>query len=107
MALSCIGIYKTPKEIVEAQDGSNTVVWERHGIFSSYPHTIAGLHAALANWRSNPDVYAPPIVRVIDISHFVVVIGINSNGDFNVVDPATWNPPKTYSTPYQIIQYHK
>jgi len=88
MALTCIGIYKTPKEIIDIMDGSNTVVWEKLGAFEPLSHTIAGLNKALSDWRSNPAVFATPIVKVIEDSHFVVVTGIEENGDFIVVDPA-------------------
>ena len=107
MALSSIGIDKSPKQIVADGNAEPTTGymnrWKIEGTSLNeiqFPkenrqaiNTTAELDSALKKYYENPEKYAPPItyirIRSGDetFSHAVVVTGKNADGTYKVADP--------------------
>ena len=96
MALSNIGINKTPEEIISDQGGSVYVNWGKHAegwgdieIFNeSSKFGYAPVHNALYYYYTNPEKYAPPIVHVSS-NHYAIVCGYSNKNNtvYFTIDP--------------------
>ena len=91
MALSYVGINKTPKTILEANNGYTYFTgW---GPSTSSPSVADGMN----NYINGKGKYSPVIIHLPKYSsagHWVVLVGKVSNNVYHVLDPATevlWN----------------
>jgi hypothetical protein len=111
MALSSLGIDLLPKQICVNNLKSNTdpvyMYWGNSGTCTIYSG-ISNLDACLQKYANDPSKYAPPIMKLPDRQHYVLVTGKNPDGSYNILDPASASTTvwKGSSTP-QIIQYYK
>ncbi len=114
MALSCIGINRTPSQIIAAQGGSVVMNWGKHHRYIEYNRI--NIDNAVMSYKTNPRSFAPPIVNVKSKSnggsHYIVVCDYylkNGLVYFRAIDPAGpgreydfWNMDDTFD---QAIQY--
>lgn len=158
MALSCLGYRVTPKELAAINERNEYYAqWEKAANAASaasakaradgtqktkiwYENTKAGITAkmgldslenCLANYLSDPDTYAAPIVHMPNATkngHWVMIVGKNADGSFSVVDPSQGtygnnctklnvvlkksdacgtNKPVYTSTVDQVVQFYK
>ena len=106
MALSSLGIYMTPEEIIKNNGGIVLMCWRKSGSYIK----VASIDEALHNYRSNPQKYAPPIVNVkptgASSMHFAVIIG-GGNGVYTTYDPYHGiNTIYNITGSNRIIQYY-
>ncbi len=131
MALSNIGIAKTPLQLINRNVQLKTkpffANWEKYGVTCSKKHTLSDLEECIDNYRYNPSTYAPPIVRVSTPngnSHYIVVYELDNSTDIvyaldpggngydyinNTIRPNYWRVSNFGGSDgsYQIVQYHK
>jgi hypothetical protein len=105
MALSSIGRDVTPKQICDNNGGSVYMYWGNSGIFSQ-TGGMTSLDDCLQKYSSDPANYAPPIIKLPDRQHYVLITGKNEDGSYTIMDPANsadtvWSGSNTP----QIIQY--
>ena len=125
MALSYIGVNKTPKEILEANNGATVFTYGWGG--STYKSVGASsLTTAMSNYINGNGKYSPPVIHIPGYStagHYVVVVGQISSGKYQILDPwqrtvttmtvsgssATYSKygSTTYDTIDQIHQWYK
>ena len=125
MALSYIGVNKTPKEILEANNGATVFSYGWGG--STYKSVGASsLTTAMSNYINGGGKYSPPVIHIPGYSaagHYVVVVGQISSGKYQILDPwqralttmtvsgssATYSTygSTTYDTIDQIHQWYK
>lgn len=89
MALSYIGVNKTPKEILEANNGATVFGYGWGG--STYKSVGASsLTTAMSNYINGNGKYSPPVIHIPGYStagHYVVVVGQISSGKYQILDP--------------------
>lgn len=89
MALSYIGVNKTPKEILEANNGATVFSYGWGG--STYKSVGASsLTTAMSNYINGNGKYSPPVIHIPGYSaagHYVVVVGQISSGKYQILDP--------------------
>jgi hypothetical protein len=114
MALSSLGIDKSPIEICDLNvaagnnDGSSMACWGKLAPKHTVTATIGStkdIETALANYKSNPAKYSPPIMYLIP-RHFVVVTG-EIDGYYLTYDPGypgvkKLKKPANYSEVHQF-----
>lgn len=124
MALSYIGVNKTPKAILEANNGATVFNYGWGG--STYKSVGASsLSTAVSNYINGGGKYSPPVIHIPGYSaagHYVVVVGQISSGKYQILDPwqralttmtvsgssATYTTYTTfYDTIDQIHQWYK
>ena len=125
MALSYIGVNKTPKAILEANNGATVFTTGWGG--STYKSIGASsLTTAMSNYINGNGKYSPPVIHIPGYSsagHYVVVVGQISSGKYQILDPwqravttmtvsgssATYSKYgyTTYDTIDQIHQWYK
>jgi uncharacterized repeat protein (TIGR02543 family) len=125
MALSYIGVDKTPKAILEANNGATVFGYGWGG--STYKSVGASsLTTAMSNYINGKGKYSPPVIHIPGYSsagHYVVVVGQISSGKYQILDPwqrtvttmtvsgssATYSKygSTTYDTIDQIHQWYK
>ena len=125
MALSYIGVDKTPKAILEANNGATVFTTGWGG--STYKSIGASsLTTAMSNYINGNGKYSPPVIHIPGYStagHYVVVVGQISSGKYQILDPwqrtvttmtvsgssATYSKygSTTYDTIDQIHQWYK
>ena len=125
MALSYIGVDKTPKAILEANNGATVFITGWGG--STYKSVSASaLATAVSNYINGNGKYSPPVIHIPGYStagHYVVVVGQISSGKYQILDPwqravttmtvsgssATYSKYgyTTYDTIDQIHQWYK
>lgn len=92
MALSYVGINKTPKQILDAHSG---ITYFSGWGESSY--LSPSVSTAMSNYINGSGKYSPPIIHLPGYStygHYVILGGKVSNNVFQVIDPANssvWN----------------
>lgn len=89
MALSYVGINKTPDDILDAGSGT-TYFGSKWGGASVYSYTATDIQSAVNNYVNGNGKYSPPIIHLDNYSsagHFVVVIGRVSDDVYQVIDP--------------------
>lgn len=110
MALSSLGIDMLPKDVCNnnLKTGTNPVYmyWYNSGKCSITSGTNS-LKSALEKYQSDPNKYAPPIIKLPDRQHYVVVTGINADGSYQTLDPYSGEKSYYLSSAPQIIQYYK
>ena len=124
MALSYIGVNKTPKDILVANNGATVFSYGWGG--STYKSVGASsLTTAMNNYINGGGKYSPPVIHIPGYSaagHYVVVVGQISAGKYQILDPwqracttmtvsgssATYTTYTTfYDTIDQIHQWYK
>ncbi len=89
MALSYIGVNKTPKDILEANNGATVFSYGWGG--STYKSVGASsLTTAMSNYINGNGKYSPPVIHIPGYStagHYVVVVGQISSGKYQILDP--------------------
>ena len=112
MALSYIGINKTPKDILDAHNGETWFGYSWDGVAYSNPSISTGIN----NFVNGNGKYSPVIVHFPKGTysadgHYVILAGKESDSSFTVVDPArdsTWTLSTSnswYSAIDQTFQY--
>lgn len=84
MALSYIGINKTPKTILETNNGYT--VWTGWGA----EHNTPSVSTAISNYINGNGKYSPPMIHIPNYSsagHYVLIIGKISENSFQILDP--------------------
>ena len=97
IALSYIGVNRTPKNILDAGNGLTYFGWNwGEGVVKTY--TADNLSAAVDNYINGGGKYSPPIIHLNQYStygHYVVIVGQISSNTYQVMDPGnsvvTWN----------------
>ena len=87
MALSYIGINKTAKDILEANNGATMFAYGWGG--STY-YSYSSLSTAVSNYLNGKGKYSPPVIHLPGYSaagHYVVVVGQISSGVYQILDP--------------------
>ena len=87
MALSYIGINKTPKDLLDAGNG----VTYFGSSWGGAEHSSPSLSTALSNFVNGQGKYSPVIVHLPTYTsegHYVLLAGKISSNQFHVVDPA-------------------
>ena len=125
MALSYIGVNKTPNDILVANNGATVFSYGWGG--STYKSVGASsLTTAMSNYINGGGKYSPPVIHIPGYSaagHYVVVVGQISSGKYQILDPwqralttmtvsgssATYSTygSTTYDTIDQIHQWYK
>lgn len=124
MALSYIGVNKTPNDILVANNGATVFSYGWGG--STYKSVGASsLTTAMNNYINGGGKYSPPVIHIPGYSaagHYVVVVGQISAGKYQILDPwqracttmtvsgssATYTTYTTfYDTIDQIHQWYK
>ena len=88
MALSYIGISKTPKEILEPYNGYTQFIG-----WGGSSHTSMGassITTAMSNYINGNGKYSPPVIHLPGYSsagHYVVVVGQISSNTYQILDP--------------------
>ncbi len=110
MALSYVGVNKTPKAILDAHSG--TTYFTGWGPTTSNPSVANGMN----NYINGNGKYSPPIVHFTtgyaSGSHYVILIGKVSSSSYLVLDPAsnnTWTLSTSdakYKSINQVFQYY-
>jgi hypothetical protein len=69
---------------------------------------ISALDTYLKNYADDPTKYAPPIIKLPNRQHYVVVTGKNDDGSYSIINPESTSSTvwEGSSTP-QVIQYYK
>jgi len=110
MALSSLGIDLLPWQICENNLKGNPnglpvyMIWANSGNCLPIEWGGGALASKLKLYQNDPSQYAPPIIGIG--GHYMIVTGVNSDGSYQVVDPA--GVYTRYSgTITQVIQYRK
>lgn len=97
MALSYIGISKTPREILEANNGYTYFNGWGGSTYTSM--SASSISTAMSNYINGKGKYSPPVIHLPGYSsagHYVVVIGHISANTYQILDP--WNQQVTSMT---------
>ena len=97
MALSYIGISKTPREILEAYNGYTQFIGWGGSTHTSM--SASSISTAMSNYINGKGKYSPPVIHLPGYSsagHYVVVIGHISANTYQILDP--WNQQVTSMT---------
>lgn len=117
MALSYVGVNKTPKNILEAYNGQTMfgVTW------GNATYVSASLSTAISNYANGNGKYTPPVVHLPTYTtqgHYVVIAGQISSTQYAILDPAsdtigtmtisgtTWSYGGKTGTIDQVHQWH-
>ena len=112
MALSYIGVDKTPNAILSANNGA-TVFSTGWGGSTYKSYSASNLTGAMDNYINGNGKYSPPVIHIPGYSaagHYVVVVGKISSNTYQILDPwqractkMTVNGSSaTYTTSYTI-----
>ena len=89
MALSYIGINKTPNDILTPNNGATNFAYGWGGsTYKSYPANA--LTTAMSNYINGGGKYSPPVIHIPGYSaagHYVVVVGQISSNTYQILDP--------------------
>ena len=89
MALSYIGVNKTPNDILSANNGATSFStgW---GGSTYYSYSASNLSGAMDAYINGNGKYSPPVIHIPGYSaagHYVVVVGKISSGVYQILDP--------------------
>lgn len=98
MALSYVGVNKTPKEMLEAYNGITQFIGWGGTSHSSLGVSASSISKAMDNYINGNGKYSPPVIYIQPFSatssmHYVVLAGKISENRYVVVDPysdSTW-----------------
>ncbi|SDB35198.1 fibronectin type III domain-containing protein [Eubacterium oxidoreducens] len=89
MALSYVGINKTPKKILEANNGST--VWSGWGATYNSSSSSSKIATYVKNYLNGDGSYSPPAIQLKKYTsgngHFMLIIGKVSSDTYKVLDP--------------------
>lgn len=105
MALSTLGINLTPVQICDINAGYDATSpqqmhWADMGNYTSQMN----LDSALSRISSE---IAPPIIQINGGTHYVLCLGKNPDGSYQILDPGIPTHTSWSGIPSQIIQYSK
>ena len=98
MALSYIGVNRTPEDILDAGNGE-TVFGKNWGVSTYKGYNYTKLETAMNRYINGGGKYSPPVIHLSaysgpDSNHWVMLIGRVDSDTYRVLDPAkssTWN----------------
>lgn len=93
MALSYVGVNKTPKAILDEGKGE-TVFAKKWGSAKYKGYDYTKLETAMDKYISGNGKYSPPVIHLREYSddgHWVVLVGRKSSNTYQVLDPANQN----------------
>lgn len=93
MALSYVGVNKTPKDILDAGNGE-TVFAKKWGDAKYKGYEYTDLETAMDKYINGKGKYSPPVIHLdkySDAGHWVMLVGRVDSDTYQVVDPANKN----------------
>ncbi len=111
MALSYVGINKTPKNILDVGTADYLPYWGGYGA----THSMPSLSTAMSNYLNGNGKYSPPLIHFANGSyskdgHYVLLIGKKSSNEYLVLDPyndSIWTLSTSHSYYSAIDEVHQ